>query len=416
METLKPNNVIDITGIRADFPILSRQVKPGTEVIYLDSTATTQKPIQVINAMDEYYRNSNANMHRGIHALAEEATMMYEQARDKVADFINAPSSRQIIFTRNTTESINLIAKTWGRENLHLGDIVILTEMEHHSNLVPWQILASERSLRLEFIPVNTEGLLDQEEYARLLELKPRLVAFTQMSNVLGTINPAEDMIRMANQSGAITLVDGAQSVPHFSVDVQALGADFLVFSGHKMCGPTGIGVLYGRKDLLEEMPPFLGGGDMIKRVELRSYTPNTIPHKYEAGTPAIAEAIGLAAAIDYLEQVGMDLIAAHEKVLVSYALERLQEVPGVTVYGPDAKDRGGITAFTLDGVHPHDVAQILDGDGIAVRAGHHCAMPLHDKLNIPASTRASYYLYNSVDEIDKLIEGLYKVKQIFRL
>lgn len=416
METLKPNNVIDITGIRADFPILSRQVKPGTEVIYLDSTATTQKPIQVINAMDEYYRNSNANIHRGIHALAEEATMMYEQARDKVADFINAPSSRQIIFTRNTTESINLIAKTWGRENLHLGDIVILTEMEHHSNLVPWQILASERSLRLEFIPVNTEGLLDQEEYARLLELKPRLVAFTQMSNVLGTINPAEDMIRMANQSGAITLVDGAQSVPHFSVDVQALGADFLVFSGHKMCGPTGIGVLYGRKDLLEEMPPFLGGGDMIKRVELRSYTPNTIPHKYEAGTPAIAEAIGLAAAIDYLEQVGMDLIAAHEKVLVSYALERLQEVPGVTVYGPDAKDRGGITAFTLDGVHPHDVAQILDGDGIAVRAGHHCAMPLHDKLNIPASTRASYYLYNSVDEIDKLIEGLYKVKQIFRL
>jgi len=415
METLKPNNVIDITGIRADFPILSRQVKPGTELVYLDSTATTQKPIQVINAMDEYYRNSNANIHRGIHALAEEATMMYEQARDKVADFINAPSARQIIFTRNTTESINLIAQTWGRENLQPGDVVILTEMEHHSNLVPWQILASERGLRLEFIPVNTEGLLDQVEYARLLELEPRLVAFTQMSNVLGTINPAEDMIRMAHRSGAITLVDGAQSVPHFAVDIQALGADFLAFSGHKMCGPTGVGVLYGRKDLLEEMPPFLGGGDMIKRVELRSFTPSEIPHKYEAGTPAIASAIGLGAAVDYLEQVGMDMIAAQEKVLVSYALERLEEIPGVTVYGPDAKDRGGVTAFTLDGVHPHDVAQILDGDGIAVRAGHHCAMPLHDKLNIPASTRASYYLYNSVEEIDKLIEGLYKVKQIFR-
>jgi cysteine desulfurase/selenocysteine lyase len=416
METLKPSDVLDITNIRADFPILSRQVKPGVEVVYLDSTATTQKPIQVIRSMDEYYQQTNANIHRGIHVLAEEATAMYEDARVKIAEFINAPSARQVIFTRNTTESINLVAQTWGRENLQTGDVVILTEMEHHSNLVPWQILAAERNLVLEFIPVTADGLLDQEEYRRLLELSPGLVAFTQMSNVLGTINPAKEMIQLAHSSGATVLVDGAQSVPHFPVDVQDLNADFLVFSAHKMCGPTGVGVLYGRKDLLEAMPPFLGGGDMIKRVELRSFTPNSIPHKFEAGTPAIAEAIGFGAAIDYLQNVGMEDIAAQEQVVVGYALERLEEVPGVKVYGPQAKDRGGVTAFTLDGVHAHDVAQILDGDGIAVRAGHHCAMPLHDILNVPATTRASFYLYNSIEEIDKLIEAIYKVKKIFRM
>lgn len=416
METLKPSDVLDITNIRADFPILSRQVKPGVEVVYLDSTATTQKPIQVIRSMDEYYQQTNANIHRGIHVLAEEATAMYEDARVKIAEFINAPSARQVIFTRNTTESINLVAQTWGRENLQTGDVVILTEMEHHSNLVPWQILAAERNLVLEFIPVTADGLLDQEEYRRLLELSPGLVAFTQMSNVLGTINPAKEMIQLAHSSGATVLVDGAQSVPHFPVDVQDLNADFLVFSAHKMCGPTGVGVLYGRKDLLEAMPPFLGGGDMIKRVELRSFTPNSIPHKFEAGTPAIAEAIGFGVAIDYLQNVGMEDIAAQEQVVVGYALERLEEVPGVKVYGPQAKDRGGVTAFTLDGVHAHDVAQILDGDGIAVRAGHHCAMPLHDILNVPATTRASFYLYNSIEEIDKLIEAIYKVKKIFRM
>ena len=416
METLKPSDVLDITNIRADFPILSRQVKPGVEVVYLDSTATTQKPIQVIRSMDEYYQQTNANIHRGIHVLAEEATAMYEDARVKIAEFVNAPSARQVIFTRNTTESINLVAQTWGRENLQTGDVVILTEMEHHSNLVPWQILAAERNLVLEFIPVTADGLLDQEEYRRLLELSPGLVAFTQMSNVLGTINPAKEMIQLAHSSGATVLVDGAQSVPHFPVDVQDLNADFLVFSAHKMCGPTGVGVLYGRKDLLEAMPPFLGGGDMIKRVELRSFTPNSIPHKFEAGTPAIAEAIGFGAAIDYLQNVGMEDIAAQEQVVVGYALERLEEVPGVKVYGPQAKDRGGVTAFTLDGVHAHDVAQILDGDGIAVRAGHHCAMPLHDILNVPATTRASFYLYNSIEEIDKLIEAIYKVKKIFRM
>ncbi len=416
METLKPSDVLDIPSIRADFPILSRQVKPGIEVVYLDSAATTQKPLQVIRAIDEYYRHTNANIHRGIHVLAEEATELYEDARVKIAEFINAPSARQIIFTRNTTESINLVAQSWGRENLQPGDVVILTEMEHHSNLVPWQILAAERNLKLEFIPVNADGLLDLEEYRRLLGLNPRLVAFTQMSNVLGTINPAREMIQLAHNLGAKALVDGAQSVPHFPVDVQDLNADFLVFSGHKMCGPTGVGVLYGRKDLLEEMPPFLSGGDMIKRVELRSFTPNSIPHKFEAGTPAIAEAIGFGAAVDYLQHVGMDAIAAQEQAVVGYALERLEEVPGVKVYGPQAKDRGGVTAFTLDDVHAHDVAQILDGDGIAVRAGHHCAMPLHEILNVPATTRASYYLYNSIEEIDKLIDAIYKVKKLFRV
>ncbi len=416
METLKPSDVLDVAKIRADFPILSRQVKPGVEVVYLDSTATTQKPVQVIKAMDEYYRNSNANIHRGIHVLAEEATAMYEEARGKIAKFINAPSPRQIIFTRNTTESINLVAQTWGRENLKDGDVLILTEMEHHSNLVPWQILSAERNLKLEFIPVDDEGLLDQDEYRRLLDLNPKLVAFTQMSNVLGTINPAKEMIQLAHNSGAEVLVDGAQSVPHFPVDVQDLNADFLVFSAHKMCGPTGVGVLYGRRDLLEDMPPFLGGGDMIKRVELRSFTPNSIPHKFEAGTPAIAEAIGFGVAVDYLQHIGMDAIAAQEQAVVGYALERLVEVPGVKVFGSQARDRGGVTAFTLDGVHAHDVAQILDGDGIAVRAGHHCAMPLHDKYDIPATTRASYYLYNSIEEIDKLIDSIYKVKKIFRV
>ena len=416
METFTPADVLDIIKIRADFPILDREIKPGKRVVYLDSTATTQKPKQVINLMDEYYRQSNANIHRGIHTLAEEATAMYEKARDKVADFINAPSAKQIIFTRNTTESINLVAQTWGRENLQSGDVVLLTEMEHHSNLVPWQILAAERNLQLEFIPVTSQGFLDQEEYQRLLRLEPRLVAFTHMSNVLGTINPAQEMIELAQRSGATVLIDGAQSVPHFPVDVQALDMDFLVFSAHKMCGPTGVGVLYGRKELLENMPPFLGGGDMIKKVRLRSFTPNAIPHKYEAGTPAIAEAIGLGAAIDYLKLVGLDAIANHEHVIVGYAIERLEEIPGVKVYGPDAEFRGGVTSFTLDGVHPHDVAQILDSDGIAVRAGHHCAMPLHDKLNIPASTRASYYLYNSIDEIDMLVESIYKVKKIFRI
>jgi cysteine desulfurase/selenocysteine lyase len=404
----------DVTRIRADFPILNRETRPGVQVVYLDSTATAQKPAVVIEAMDAFYRRSNANIHRGVHTLAEEATALYEAAREKVAKFINAPSAKQVIYTRNTTESINLVAYTWGRANLKAGDLVILTEMEHHSNLVPWHILKVERGIRLEFIPVTEEGLLDLDAYRALLDQSPKLVSFTHMSNVLGTINPAAEIIRLAHEAGAVTLVDGAQSVPHFAVDVQALDTDFLAFSAHKMVGPTGIGALYGKTKLLEEMPPFLGGGDMIKTVHLREFVPNSLPHKFEAGTPAIAEAVGFGAAVDYLTSVGMEAIAAHEHEITEYALERLEEVPGVKLFGPSAQHKGGVASFTLDGVHPHDVAQILDRDGIAVRAGHHCAQPLHEKFGITATTRASFYLYNTKEEVDKLVEGIYKVKEIF--
>jgi cysteine desulfurase/selenocysteine lyase len=405
---------MDIEKIRSDFPILSREIRPGIPLVYLDSTATAQKPKQVIEAMDEFYRKSNANIHRGVHTLAEEATAMYEEARAKTAHFINSKKARQIIFTRNATESINLLAYSWGRANLHNGDLVILTEMEHHSNLVPWQMLAAEKGLRLEFIPVGDDGLLDMEAYKGLLNQMPKLVAFTHMSNVLGTITAAEEIISLAHQAGAVTLVDGAQSVPHFTVDVQALDVDFLAFSAHKMCGPTGIGVLYGKEALLEAMPPFMGGGDMIKKVYLRSFTPNDLPHKFEAGTPAVAEAIGLGAAVDYLSAVGMDAIADHEQRIIKYALEQLGQVKGVKVIGPEARFKGGVAAFTVEGVHPHDVAQILDSDGIAVRAGHHCAMPLHDKYCLPATTRASFYLYNNEAEVDKLAAGLRKVQKVF--
>lgn len=405
---------LDVELKRRDFPILNREVHPGVRLVYLDSTATTQKPMSVMNAMDNYYQSYNANVHRGVHTLAEEATAAYENARQRVADFIHAPTAKGIIFTRNTTESINLVAFTWGRTFLKEDDLVILTEMEHHSNLVPWQILAAEKGIRLEFIPITPDGLLELDVYQKLLEQKPKLVAFTHMSNVLGTINPAKVIVQMAHQAGAVTLIDGAQSVPHFPVDVQDLDVDFLAFSSHKICGPTGIGALYGKLNLLNEMPPFLGGGEMIKRVQLRSFTPNELPHKFEAGTPAIAEAVGFHAALDYVAEVGMDKIAMHEKEMITYALERLYEVPGVHVIGPEAKYKGGVAAFTFDGVHPHDVAQVLDRSGIAVRAGHHCAMPLHEKYHIPATTRASFYLYNTLDEVDCLIEGLYNVKQFF--
>jgi cysteine desulfurase/selenocysteine lyase len=391
-------------------------VKPGVPLVYLDNAATSQKPFAVIEAMDDFYRQYNSNIHRGIHTIAEEATAKYEEARGRIAEFIGAPSPKQIIFTRNATESINLVAFSWGRANLYPGDLIILTEMEHHSNLVPWQILASERDLRLEFIPVTPDGLLDLEVFEELLELKPRLVGFTHMSNVLGTINPAKEIIRLAHLAGALTVVDGAQSVPHLPVNVQDLDADFLAFSGHKMCGPSGIGVLYGRKELLESMPPFLGGGDMIKRVELRSFVPNEIPYKFEAGTPAIAEAIGLGSAVKYLDSIGMEKILNHEHEIVSYALERLEEVPGVSVFGPEADRKGAVLSFSIKGIHPHDISQILDGEGIAIRAGHHCAMPLHEKFNLPATARASFYLYNTREEVDLLVKSLYSVLEIFRL
>jgi len=405
---------LDVESLRAEFPVLRREVSPGVPLVYLDSAATSQKPRAVIDAMSRFYEQSNANIHRGVHKLAEEATAAFEEGRAAVARFIGAASPRSIVFTRNATEAINLVARSWGGANLRRGDVVLLTEMEHHSNLVPWQMLAAERGLRLEFIPVTPEGRLDLEVLPVLLELRPRLVGLTQMSNMLGTINPVAEITAQARRAGAVILIDAAQSVPHMPVDVQALDVDFLAFSAHKMCGPTGLGVLYARPRLLEAMPPFLGGGDMIKRVELRSFVANDVPHKFEAGTPAIAEVIGLHAALDFLEGAGLAAVHAHEQRMAAYAIERLEEVPGVRVYGPPAEERGGVAAFTLEGIHPHDVAQLLDADGIAVRAGHHCAMPIHQKYGIPASTRASFYLYNTPAEIDRLIDGLYRVKTRF--
>lgn len=405
---------LDIDRIRLDFPVLTREVRPGVKLVYLDSTATAQKPVSVIQAMEQYYRLSNANIHRGVHTLAEEATAMYEEAREKIAAFIGARKPREVIFTRNTTESINLVAYSWGGKHLRPGDLIVLTEMEHHSNLVPWQMLAERSGARLEFIPVTSDGLLDMEIFQQLLSLSPRLVAFTHMSNVLGTINPAKQMIAAAKAAGAVTLVDGAQSVPHFAVNVQELDVDFLAFSAHKMCAPTGIGVLYGREPLLEAMPPFLGGGDMIRKVLLRSFAPNDLPHKFEAGTPAIAEAVGFGAAIDYLNSVGMDRVTAYEHELVAYGMERLSEIPNLSMIGPGADQRGGVISFTLGDIHPHDVAQILDREGIAVRAGHHCAMPLHQKFGLTATTRASFYLYSTREEIDCLAAGLLKVLAVF--
>jgi cysteine desulfurase/selenocysteine lyase len=405
---------LSVNNIRKDFPILGREVHPGIPLVYLDSTATTQKPNTVLRAMDEFYSHNYANIHRGVHTLAEEATSLYELSRQQVADFIHANSSSEIIFTRNSTESINLVAYSWARSALHSGDVIILTEMEHHSNLVPWLQLAAERDVVLEFIPVTGDGLLDLDIYIQLLKRSPKLVAFSGMSNVLGTINPSAEIIRLAHLSGALTLVDGAQSVPHLPVDVQALDVDFLAFSAHKMLGPTGIGVLYAKAKLLESMPPFLGGGDMIKTVHLRSFTPNDIPHKFEAGTPAITEAVGFGAAINYLSSIGMDAVAAHEQEMVIYAMERLEEIPGVKVIGPSPGKKGGVASFTLDGVHPHDVAQILDTFGVAVRAGHHCAQPLHEKFGITATTRASFYIYTMKEELDKLVSGIYQVKKIF--
>ena len=409
------NYTIDVDKIRADFPILKREVRPGIPLVYLDSTATTQKPERVLGAMENYYRFHNANIHRGVHTLAEEATTLYEESRAKIAQFIHAKKSREVIYTRSTTESINLVAQTWGRKNLKSGDTIILTEMEHHSNLVPWQMLSGEFGLNLEFIPVDEDGALDLGVYADLLDKKPKLVAFTHMSNVLGTINPAKEIVSNAKAVGAVTLIDGAQSVPHFPVSVEDLDVDFLAFSAHKMLGPTGIGVLWGREALLEDMPPYQGGGDMIKKVFLRTFVANEIPYKFEAGTPAIAEVVGFGAAIDYLETIGMDKIARHEKDIIQYALKSLAGIEGLKILGEKHGNRGGVVSFTLEGIHPHDIAQILDQDGVAIRAGHHCAMPLHDRYNIPASSRASFYVYSTFEEVDVLVRALHKTIRMFK-
>ncbi len=408
-------SALDVAKIRSDFPILNRQVH-GKPLVFLDSAASSQKPSAVIDAMDHYYRTTHANVHRGVHTLSEEATAQYEDARKRIGKFINAKSSREVIFTRNTTESINLVAYTWGRTNIRSGDEILLTESEHHSNIVPWQLLAKETGAIVRYVPVNMHGYLGLTALDSMLSQKTKIVSLAHMSNVLGTIYPIDEVIKRAHAVGAIVLIDGAQSVPHMPTDVQTIGCDFLAFSGHKMCGPTGIGVLWGRRDLLEAMPPFLSGGDMIRRVTFEGAEWNDLPYKFEAGTPAIAEAIGLGVAVDYLSALNMNAVRAHEKEIIAYALDRLAEVPGLQLIGPDDPDRrGGVATFTLDDIHPHDLAAMLDQDGIAIRAGHHCAMPLHQKLGISASSRASFYIYSTNDEVDKLVDGLYKAKSIFK-
>ncbi len=403
----------DIAAVRADFPILQTRVN-GKPLVYLDNAASSQKPTRVIETLAAYYREINANVHRGVHTLSEEATRRYEAARARVARFLNARSDAEIIWTRNTTEAINLVAYSWGLANLKPGDEVLTTEMEHHSNLVPWQIITQRTGATLRHLPVDDAGYLRMDLLGDFLNERTRLFAFTAMSNVLGTINPVEELVAAAHSVGALALVDGAQSVPHLPVDVQALNCDFLAFSGHKMCGPTGIGGLYGRRELLEEMPPFLGGGDMIREVHLDHARWNYLPWKFEAGTPAIAEAIGLGAAVEYLTELGMEWVHAQESQLVRYAMERLSEIEGLRILGPSADDRGGVVAFTLGDIHPHDIAALLDREGIAIRAGHHCAQPLHERYGLAATARASFYFYNTFEEIDRLVEGLERVRQIF--
>jgi cysteine desulfurase/selenocysteine lyase len=406
---------LDPVALRRDFPILEQEIN-GHPLIYLDSASSSQKPRVVIDAIDDYYRSYNANVHRGIYTIGEKATAAYERARATTARFINAPDSHEIVFTRNATEAINLVAYSWGRRNIGRGDQIVLTEMEHHANLVPWQLLVQEQDGDLEFIPITDDGRLRLDVFEVLLRLKPKLVAFTHVSNTLGTINPVREITEMAHAAGALVLVDGAQAVPHIPVDVQAIGCDFYAFSGHKMLAPMGSGALWARRELLEAMPPFLAGGEMIREVHLRRSDFNDIPWKFEAGTPAVGDAIGLGVAADYLMGIGMDAVRVHERSLVAYALEVLpREVPGIELYGPMDPDlRGGVVPFNLPGIHPHDVAQVLDRFGIAVRAGHHCTMPLHERLDLAATARASFSVYTTTDDIDRLANGLNEVIKVF--
>ncbi|QDV58178.1 aminotransferase class V-fold PLP-dependent enzyme [Rosistilla oblonga] len=391
---------IDAAAYRQDFPILSRQLREGVPLVYLDNAASTQRPQAVIDAMDACYEGYYANVHRGIHTLSEESTQKYEDARLRVAQFLSVANECELIFTAGTTAAINLVARSWGDANIKSGDVILTTMMEHHANIVPWQQLAQRTGCRVEFAPLTEDGRLCIESFdKRLSDLQPKLVALTAASNVLGTINPVAELVAKARDAGAVTLVDAAQAVPHAQVDVNQWDADFVTFSGHKVCGPTGIGVLHGKQQLLDAMPPFLGGGAMIHRVTTSGFEPAGLPEKFEAGTPAIAEAIGLAAAIDYVDSVGLDRIHAYELQLCTIAHEALQEIEGLHILGPDPKHKAGIVSFAIDGVHPHDISQWLDRRGIAVRAGHHCAMPLHELLQISASTRASFYFYNTPEE-----------------
>ena len=408
--------MLDIDKVRTDFPILNVEAYPDVPLVYLDSAASSQKPSVVIEAMNEYYRQQNANVHRGIHYLSETATNAYEGARARIARFINAPSEAEVIYIRNATEGFNLVAYSWARTNLQAGDEILLTAMEHHANLVPWQMIAAEIGAIVKYVPFDEQGQLVLDELESLLTTRTKLFSFTAVSNVFGTINPVRQLVDAAHAVGALAMVDAAQAVPHMPVDVQAWDCDFMAFSSHKMCGPTGIGILYGKQALLEAMPPFMGGGDMIRRVTLEGSTWNELPWKFEAGTPSIAEGIGLGAAVDYLSNLGMAAIHAHEQFVTNYALEALSEVPDLTVIGPPAGQRAGVAAFTLGKVHPHDIAELLDKDGVAVRAGHHCAMPLHRQLGLNATARASFYLHTTTAEVDKLVESLHLVRQVFRL
>jgi cysteine desulfurase/selenocysteine lyase len=403
----------DVARIRKDFPILDREVRPGVPLVYLDNAATSQKPQAVLDAMRDYYEQHNANVHRGIHTLAEEATALYEGARDKVATFINANDRREVIFTKNSTEALNLLARTI---DLAPGDEVVVTEMEHHSNLVPWQLTTQRTGATLKWIGLTDDGRLDLADLDRTITTRTKVVAFVHQSNLLGTVNPVDVIAAKAREVGAITVLDASQSVPHMGIDVQALGVDAVAFTGHKMCGPTGIGVLWGRYDLLEALPPFLGGGEMIDEVTMAGSTWAVLPHKFEAGTPMIAEAVGLGAAVDYLTDLGMDAIRDHEHELTAYALDKLQQVEGLHVIGPTStEDRGGAISFALEDIHPHDVGQLLDEKGIAVRVGHHCARPACLRYGVPATTRASVHLYTATADIDALVEGLDQVKGFFK-
>lgn len=407
-------SVFDPLVFRRDFPILARTLHDGRPLVYFDNAATTQRPRQVIQTIVEVYEQHYANVHRGIHTLADETTELYEQARQRVRRFLNARSEREIIFTSGATAAINLVARAWGDANVSPGDEIVVTEMEHHSNLVPWFQLAERRGARVRYIPINDEGELILEQLDSLLTERTKLVAVTAVSNVLGTVNPLPKIISAAHAVGAKVLVDGAQSVPHMSTDVQQLDVDFLAFSGHKMLGPSGIGVLYGKAEILEDTPPFMGGGSMIREVRLDGFTPGDLPYRFEAGTPPIVGAIGLATAIDYLEKVGLEHVIQHERLLTVKLHKALADFPRVRVLGPAPERKAGIVSFVVEGIHAHDVAQLLDSAGVAVRAGHHCAMPLHKRLGVVASARASFYFYNTADEIDRLVEGLERAQRIF--
>ena len=402
-------------SVRDDFPILQETTASGRPIVFLDSAASSQRPRRVIEAVDHVYEHEYANVHRGIHTLSERATDAYELARRKVQEFIGAASAKEIIFTAGTTAGINTVAQSWGEANVAAGDEILLNEMEHHSNLVPWFQLAEQTGAVVKHIPLTDDGRLDLDRLGEVLSERTKLVAVTAVSNTLGTINPVAELTRRAHDAGAVVLVDGAQSVPHLATDVVDLDVDFLVFSGHKLCGPSGVGVLYGKEALLDAMPPFLGGGSMINRVYAEGFTPAELPAKFEAGTPPIAQAIGLGAAVDYLSAIGLDRIARHEHALVEHAWNQLQAIEGIRLLGPSPEHRAGLVSFVLDRPHAHDIAQLLDREGVAVRAGHHCTQPLHDALGITASTRASFYLYNTPAEVDLLVASLRAIRERFR-